>query len=85
MFIRGGPNKETCLSGTRLGQIGNDVDFLGGSEGANDLAHLKDELFHQTGFVTGVIFEFTVIEIIQQLPENFESDEKAYGLRVTNA
>lgn len=48
------------LARASLGQVADDVHFLGGGEGADDFADLKGELFRQSGFVGGVVFEFSV-------------------------
>lgn len=45
------------LSGASLGQIADEVDLLGSSEGTNDFADLQSELLEETRFVVGVVLE----------------------------
>lgn len=51
--------KEANLSGSRLGQVGYDEDFLGSGEGSDDLADLKYKLLDKGSLVIRVIGEFT--------------------------
>lgn len=49
----------TYLARACLGEIADDVDLLGGGEGPDDLANLKNEFLNESRLVVRVIGEFT--------------------------
>lgn len=48
------------LSGAGLGQVADEINLLGSSEGTNDFADLKGELLEEARLVVGVVLELTV-------------------------
>ena len=69
------------LAGARLGQVRDDVDLLGRREGADDLAHLEDELLDEAGLVGGVVAELTAggLRSERMLRENLEEYVRLEG------
>ena len=49
----------THLAGTRLREIGDEVDLLGRSERSDDLANLEDELLGKGRLILGLEVKFT--------------------------
>jgi hypothetical protein len=79
----GGERKGTHFAGARLGQVRDDEDLLRRGEGANDLAHLDDELFGEGTFVAWVVFELAGRTVSED--EGRSVEQGTHGLRVTNA
>lgn len=48
------------LPGASLGQVADNVDLLGCSEGTNGFADLKNELLHQRSLIIGIVREFAI-------------------------
>lgn len=74
------------LTRPRLGEVGNDENFLRGSKRPNDLSNLKGELLGEGGLIVGIVREFATEEVsVNPRTWEFIWRKDTYGLRVTKA
>jgi hypothetical protein len=73
------------LTGSSLGEVGNEDDFLWGGEWPDDLPDLKDELLDEGSFIVRIVGEFTGGRGVGEFRSLKTWPRDTYGLRVTKA